>query len=98
MFLASANRNFKYMNRLIGFRKSLVGLDLFLAPVRNCHDAAWCDPAYSFDIAVSDGAIVRSRELIELPCVVPKKQHCKKRKRYRAAKMREQQESRLCRI
>ena len=68
--VCDANRNFKDMNRLILFRKPLIGLNLFLASVRNCHDTTWRYPTHSFDVAVSDRAIVGSRKLIELSCVV----------------------------
>src|SRR5262245_55390616 len=44
--------NFENVDRLIFFRKSLVGLILFLSPVRNSHDTRWGDPTNSFDIAI----------------------------------------------
>src|SRR5690242_14941723 len=64
-------KNFKNVDRLIFFRKFLVGLVPFLSPVRNCYDAYWAYPAHSLDIAVLDPTIVGSWKFVELSFIAP---------------------------
>ena len=66
-----AHRNIKDMDRLIFFRKPLVGL-IFSCAGRKPSRCGLGDPTHSFDIAVSNGAIVGSWKLVELSGVAPR--------------------------